>query len=93
MMMSERDDPPLEEPIKGKTYMADGWVYRDMPSRLSHEMWAVFLELLGEGNYVILALSRSQVDDWIRGQFLISPQGMQNVRADIARRKKEEDDG
>lgn len=70
---------PLGEPVKDKTYIADGWVYRDIPGRFSHEMWDKFLGLLGEGNYVILAKSESEADDWVRGQFLISPDGMKNM--------------
>lgn len=69
---------PPGEPVKGKTYRADGWVYRDLPRRLSFEMWDHFLSVIGEGNYVILAMSTGP--DWKRGQFLISPAGMENMR-------------
>lgn len=75
------DDPNLPggEPIEGETFLADGWVYRDMPFRLSHEMWDVFLETLGKGNYRILIMSSTP--GWKRGQFLISPKGMENLAA------------
>ena len=76
---------PPGEPIEGKTYIADGWVYRDMPGRVSFEYWDKFLDLLGEGNYVILI--RSEGRDWKRGQFLISPDGMENLAVYSARQK------
>lgn len=69
---------PPGEPVKGKTYLADGWVYRDLPARLSNEMWDLLISIMGEGNYVILAESRGP--DWRRGQFLISPTGMKNMK-------------
>ncbi len=70
---------PSGEPFKDETLMADGWVYRDFPSRLSHEMWDLFIKTLGEGNYRILAMTVGP--DWKRGQFLISPDGMANLVA------------
>ena len=70
---------PPGEPFKGETLMADGWVYRDLPSRLSHEMWDLFIKTLGEGNYRIMAMTVGP--DWKRGQFLISPDGMANLAA------------
>lgn len=91
MTMGEWDDLPPGEPIEGKTYRADGWVYRDIPTRFSHKMWNRFLEILGEENYVILVKSVSIVDDWIRGQFLISPQGMKNLTEYSASRKEDDD--
>jgi hypothetical protein len=70
---------PPGEPIKGKTYRADGWVYRDLPRRLSHEMWDLFLDTIGEGNFRLLAMTAGK--DWKRGQLLISPDGMKNLAA------------
>jgi len=68
---------PSGEPIKGKTYRADGWVYRDMPGKLSHELWDKILAMLGKGNYVVFIMSEGA--DWRRGQLLISPTGMDNL--------------
>ncbi len=68
-----------------ETLMADGWVYRDLPGRLSYEYWDLFLKTLGEGNYRIMALTTSP--DWKRGQFLISPKGMENLAAYSAKQK------
>ena len=78
---------PPGEPVTGKTYIADGWVYRDMSGRMSYEMWDLFTGLLGEGNYVILIMSQGH--DWKRGQFLISPDGMQNLSDYLAAKKSE----
>lgn len=70
---------PLGEPIKGKTLRADGWVYRDIPGRLSLEMWDHLMDVIGAGNCEVLALSIG--DDWVRGQLMISPDGMKNLAA------------
>ncbi len=70
---------PPGEPIKGKTLRADGWVYRDIPGRLSHEMWDHLIGIIGVGNFEILAMSIG--DDWKRGQLMISPDGMKNLAA------------
>ncbi len=65
--------------------MADGWVYRDMPFRVSHEKWDLFLKILGDGNFRILAMSSAP--GWKRGQFLISPEGMKNLTAYYTKEK------
>lgn len=74
------------EPINGKTYIADGWVYRDPNTRFTPEMWELFKNTLGkEGeDYIILAMSEI-IDNkdnsrWFRGQFLISPNGLENAK-------------
>ena len=69
---------PPGEPVKGKTYIADGWVYRDFPRRVTYEVWDQFLAAMGKDNYVILIMSKD--NDWKRGQFLISPEGMKNLQ-------------
>jgi hypothetical protein len=58
---------------------AQGWVYRDLPSKLSYEMWDLFLSIMGEGNYQILIAS--QGDNWKRGQFFLSPKALENLAA------------
>lgn len=70
---------PPGEPIKGKTLRADGWVYRDIPGRLSHEMWDHLLDIIGAENFQILGMSVG--NDWKRGQLMISPDGMKNLTA------------
>lgn len=77
-----------EEPIKGKTYIADKWIYYDIPTKFSYEMWDKFLIILEEENYKILAMSKGK--DWVRGQFLISPKGMDNIRKYSASKKNED---
>lgn len=57
----------------------EDWVYRDLPGRLSFEMWNRLLGIMGHGNYMVLAMS--QGPDWRRGQFLVSPDGMANLKA------------
>jgi len=73
---------PTGEPIMGQTLRADGWVYRDLPGRLSPEMWDTLIETLGDGNYRILAMTITS--DYVRGQFMISPEGMKNLARYIA---------
>ena len=88
MAKGDMNDPTLPpgEPFKGETLMADGWVYHDLPSRFSNEYWDMFIELLGAGNYRILAMSAGP--GWKRGQFLISPEGMKNLAAYSAKQKE-----
>jgi hypothetical protein len=69
---------PVGEPFIGETLVADGWVYRDIPGRLSFQMWDHLLEVIGKNNYRILIMSKGP--DWIRGQLMISPTGMENMK-------------
>lgn len=70
---------PPGEPIPGKTYRADGWQYVDLPARLSLEMKDHLFEVIGVGNYVVLALTTGP--DFWRGQILISPAGQDRMKA------------
>lgn len=76
---------PPGEPIPGKTYRADGWAYIDPPGRFSPEAWENFLSLIGEGEYVVLAGSSgthpSDGKPFVRGQLLVSPSGLENMKA------------
>lgn len=65
---------------------AQGWIYRDMPSRFTPEFWDKFLGIMGEGNYKIVIMSSG--DDWVRGQFFLSPQALENIRAYAASKDK-----
>ena len=67
-----------EQGIVPKDLREQGWVYKDMPSRLTHEGWDKFLNLLGEGNYQVLVMSSGP--DWKRGQFLLSPKAFENMK-------------
>ena len=69
---------PPGEPVEGKTYRADGWVYRDLP-RMAPEWFQKLIDLIGEEN--IVWLSKADYGDAKRGQMLISPAGMANISA------------
>lgn len=74
---------PPGEPFTGETLRADGWEYRDIPGRLTPEMWDLLLSRIGEGNYRILAMSmgtNAKGEDWVRGQLFISPAGFEQMR-------------
>lgn len=73
--------PPIPEP-----YKSQGYVYRDIPGKLSPEMWDKLLAIFGEGNYVLLASSESKdpANPWKRGQFFLSPQALENLKAHTA---------
>lgn len=64
--------------------LALGWAYRDVPW-CSAEFWAKLWEVMGEGNYKMLA--RTQRGDDTRGQALISPEGMERMRGYSAAHK------
>ena len=72
---------PEGEPFAGETLRADGWVCRDTPALLSADMWELFLSIMGEENYRILAMTHLEKSDgdWYRGQFFISPTGIKNL--------------
>jgi hypothetical protein len=61
---------------------AKGWIYRDMPGRATHEAWDLLLDLMGDGEYQVIAMSTGtdgQGTPYKRGQFFISPQGIKNL--------------
>lgn len=89
-MQKMLDEIPLpdDEPILGKTYRADGWVYRDLPN-LSLENFDKFVSIVGVNNIEWLTLAqRSWPDGAItkRGQCLISPAGIEACKAHVAAR-------
>lgn len=67
---------------------AKGWRYQDFNTKFTPEAWSYLLRLIGEGEYEIIAMSRYDHPEkpWVRGQFLISPQGYTNMR-DKSRRE------
>lgn len=75
---------PPGEPVKGKTYRADGWVYRDLP-RMEYELFDAIKDVIGEDNIVWLALS--DYGGAMRGQALLSPTGVERLRAVIDQNK------
>ena len=87
-MQAAYDDP-------AKSMGKEGWVYRDIP-RMSECTWDNLLGWIGEDNYEILAYTSGDcitskdpvtgeyksipIDPWIRGQILISPAGIENLK-------------
>jgi hypothetical protein len=73
---------PEGEPFPGETLIADGWVYRDLPC-MTQEAFNKFLDILGEENARFLTFARYS-DKAVRGQLLISPAGMERLKAHSA---------
>ncbi|WP_435018430.1 hypothetical protein TA3x_000404 [Tundrisphaera sp. TA3] len=75
---------PDTEPFPGETLIADGWQYRDTPPMLE-QLWDELLGIIGEGNYRLLTLMKRTFRDddrlYKRGQMLISPAGIENLKA------------
>lgn len=66
-------------PLDPDAMIAQGWVYRDIPTWFSTQMWEQFRTVMGDENHRIMAFTKATDTDgsdlW-RGQFLISPAGM-----------------
>ncbi len=80
----QRPSIPPGEPVPGKTYRADGWAYVSTPGHFSPEGWDRMISDIGEGNVVVLAATTRTLPDRrpiIRGQLLISPDGIRNIEA------------
>ena len=77
---------PPGEPISGKTYIADGWVYRDFAGRMTKNVYDELIALVGLDNLVHLATSSGSGPQgvWVRGQFLVSPEGQRRIADHIA---------
>lgn len=91
--VESRDIPAEHRNANGKLDIdgliaRDGWVYRDLPGKLSHEMWDHFIGILADAPYYILIASEGP--DWRRGQFLLSPQAMANIAAYSATKRAEQ---
>lgn len=67
------------EPFPGETLIADGWVYRDLP-RLTQDAFDKFLGILGAENARFMTFARYP-DQSVRGQLLMSPAGMDRLKA------------
>jgi hypothetical protein len=85
---------PPGEPFTGGTLIADGWQYRDTPPMLE-KFWKELLGVIGEGNYRLLSfMERTFKDDprlFVRGQMLVSPKGIENLKTEHAIRRKAKD--
>lgn len=74
---------PDGEPIPGKTYRSDGWVYRDLPN-LTVKSFDELITLVGAENIVFLTLATRRWPDGQttkRGQCLVSPAGLEALSA------------
>lgn len=73
---------PGQDSVDMDALAAAGWRYIDPATRFSHEMWDVFCEMIGADNYRILAMTIGTTRDgfaYKRGQFMVSPDGMQRL--------------
>lgn len=71
---------PLIEAGYNKTMGKVGWRYFDTPW-MTAALWAEFVELIGEGNYDVIAGSVRPASGERRGQFMISPEGVKRLEA------------
>lgn len=72
---------PQSEPFPGEPLLADGWAYRDMP-RVTEETFNKFLEIVGQENTRFLTIAKYRGPNaTMRGQLLISPTGMERLKA------------
>lgn len=72
----------MEEGLQ-KEMNLPGWKYRDIPW-MTEELWNLFIDTLGLGNYVLVASTSGKHPEHgniCRGQFMIGPQGMANLEA------------
>lgn len=76
----------LDDALQGSVpadLKAKGWRYQDFNTKFSIDAWDFLLRLIGEGEYQIIIISRGrdkQGEEWVRGQFWISPQGFTNMQ-------------
>lgn len=67
--------PSLQtEPVEGRTLLADGWKYKDIPP-LTGKQFETFLEVVGRDNIVWLSLAVQKENGLLRCQMFISPAG------------------
>ena len=86
---------PPGEPVKGKTLVADGWVYRDLP-RMTQEAMGILLGVIGEDNYEFLTSAKYPDKEHgvaVRGQVMISPLGMENLILHASKSKESDEQG
>src|ERR1700684_1899136 len=70
------------EPFPGKTLVADGWRYKDLP-QLTAEQFEMFLDVVGDENIEWLAISHSPKGH--RGQMYVSADGQQRLQTYLER--------
>lgn len=67
----------LNDEINPHELVEKGWSYWDPPGNFSPEMWDLLLSIIGGDHYKILIKSKGP--GWVRGQLLLSPEGIQNL--------------
>lgn len=75
----------------GDIEITDDWVYRDLPWTIE-SVWYDVLNNIGPANYRMIASSRRTDPDGVEvycGQFLIAPEGIENLKNEAARRDAE----
>lgn len=70
---------PIEGELNPDKLIAEGWVYKDLPW-MTAEALDLFLSILGRNNYIGLAVSIRPGTGEKRGQILINPDGLANLR-------------
>lgn len=90
-----RDLQPTAQELFPNEPAVHDWTYRDLPGRLSPEMWDRLMSIIGDSNCRVIAISESWKGEgekrelqWKRGQLLISPAGMGNLRQHSAKRQE-----
>lgn len=75
---------PVAEVEPFKTMLANGWIYKDF-NRMKAKLWDDLLTIIGAGNFQLLSSASYLHDDetYKRGQMMISPAGLTNIRAHI----------
>lgn len=80
---------PTSEPIKGKTYRADGWAYIELMSGSVPLTWFDEMEAVaGEGNVEYIYRAHLKDGKSAIAMFLISPEAQERMVAFLLERKK-----
>lgn len=81
----------MEEGLRKEMNLPNHY-YRDI-SWMTAELWDTLLDTMGIGNYVLVASTTKETAEHgliCRGQFMISPQGMDNLRKLYEKEETEE---
>lgn len=84
--------PPLHAMTAAKLYQDNpelyDWEYKSVPW-CTVAAWEELLGIIGKGNFKLVAGSQRKTNgvEARRGQFIISPVGMENLREEYKRRK------
>ena len=85
----------MEEEMR-KTFGLPDWSYKDIPW-ITYELFNELIETIGSNNIRIISGSRMQrktsdgdFEDCVRCSAMISPEGMERLKNEIAKQKSEE---